>query len=74
MGTYFIELRWNLLEHNNLLQPIHQVTIDFRFRQSLTQERFSLGILISNHSIVYKIMKRFFEVYDTDGLVYEVSE
>ena len=35
MGNYFNELRWKSIGVNNLLQFIHQVTIEFRFRKSL---------------------------------------
>ena len=57
MGNYFNELRWNFFRANNLLQLIHQVTIEIRFQKSLAQGRFKsqLGIYLSNHSIVYKI-------------------
>ena len=33
-----------ILRANNLLQFIHQVTIEFRFRKSLTQERFKSNL------------------------------
>ena len=39
MGNYFNELRWKIIRANNLLQLIHQVTIEIRFRKSLAQER-----------------------------------
>ena len=32
MGNYFNELRWKIIRANNLLQLIHQVTIEIRFR------------------------------------------
>ena len=54
---------------NNLLQFIHQVTIEIRFRKSLAQERFKSNLEFRNHSIVYKILKMFCEVYDSDSLV-----
>ena len=52
MGNYFNELRWKIIRANNLLQFIHQVTIEIRFRKSLTQERFkvSKGAKIRNRS------------------------
>ena len=31
MGNYFNELRWKIIRANNLLQFIHQVTIEIRF-------------------------------------------
>ena len=34
MGDYFNELRWKIIRAKNLLQFIHQVTIEFRFRKS----------------------------------------
>ena len=40
MVNYFNELRWKIIGANNLLQFIHQVTIEFRFRNSLAQETF----------------------------------
>ena len=48
---------------------LHQVTLQFRFRKSLAQERFSRYQII-----VSSIKDRFCEVYDTDSLVYEVFE
>ena len=30
MGNYFNELRWKIIRANNLLQLIHQVTIEFK--------------------------------------------
>ena len=68
MGNYFNELRWKIIRANNLLQFIHQVTIEIRFRKSLAQERFKSNLEFRN-SIVYKILKMFFEVYDTNSLV-----
>ena len=44
MGNYFNELRWKLIRSNNLLQSIHQVTIEFRFRKSLAQDRFKSNL------------------------------
>ena len=32
MGNYFYELSWKIIRANNLLQFIHQVTIEFSFR------------------------------------------
>ena len=46
MGNYFNELRWKIIRANNLLQFIHQVTIETRFRKSLAQERFKSNFLI----------------------------
>ena len=39
MGNYFNELRWKINRANNLLQFVHQVTIEFGFSKSLAQER-----------------------------------
>ena len=44
MGNYFNELRLKIIKANNLLQFIHQVTIEFRFRKSLAQERFKSNL------------------------------
>ena len=44
MGNYFNELRWKIIRANNLLQLIHQVTIEIRFRKSLAQERFNFAL------------------------------
>ena len=51
MGNYFNELRLKIVRANNFLQFIHQVTIEFRFRKSLGQERFK-----SNLEFIYKII------------------
>ena len=51
MGNYFNELRWKIIRANNLLLFIHQVTIEFRFRKSLAQERFK-----SNLEFIYQII------------------
>ena len=34
MGNYFNELRWKIITANNLLQFIHQVTIEFTGSES----------------------------------------
>ena len=44
MGNYFNELRWKIIRANNLLQLIHQVTIEFRFLKSLAQEKFKTNL------------------------------
>ena len=67
MGNYFNELRWKIIRANNLLQLIHQVTIEIRFRKSLVQERFKSNLEFRNK--IYKILKMFCEVYDTDSPV-----
>ena len=61
---------------NNLLQFIHQVTIEFRFRKSLVQERFKSNFEFRYQIIVssIKFRKKFCEDYDTNSLVLEVSE
>ena len=51
MGNHFNELRWKIIRANNLLQFIHQVTIEVRFRKSLMQERFK-----SNFELKYQII------------------
>ena len=57
---------------NNLLHLIHQVTIEFRFRKSLAQERFESNVEFRYQIIVLsiKFRKRFCEVYDTNNQVY----
>ena len=44
MGNYFNELHWKIIRANNLLQFIHQVTIEFMFQKSLGQERFKSNL------------------------------
>ena len=51
MRNYFNDLHWKIIRANNLLQFIHQVTIDFRFWKSLAQERF-----MSNLEFRYQII------------------
>ena len=63
MGNYFNELRCKIIRTNNLLQFIHQVTIEIRFRKSLGQERFKSNFEFRNQIIVSSI--KFCEVYDT---------
>ena len=59
-----------LLEPTIFFNFFHQVTIEIRFQKSLAHERLSpTWNLESNHRIVYKILKMFCEVYDTDSLV-----
>ena len=58
MGNYFNELRWKIIWANNLLQFIHQVTIEFRFPKSLTQERFNSNLEFRNQIIVSSIKLR----------------
>ena len=55
MGNYFNELRWKIIRANNLLQLIHQVTIEIRFRKSLAQERFKSNLEFTNQIIVSSI-------------------
>ena len=55
MGNYFDELRWKIIRANNLLQFIHQVTIEIRFRKSLVQERFKSNLEFRNQIIVSSI-------------------
>ena len=55
MGNYFNELRWKMIRANNLLQFIHQVTIEIRFRKSLAQKRFKSNLEFRNQIIVSSI-------------------
>ena len=55
MGNYFNELRWKIIRTNNLLQFIHQVTIEIRFWKSLAQERFKSNLEFRNQIIVSSI-------------------
>ena len=55
MGNYFNELRWKIIRTNNLLQFIHQVTIEIRFQKSLAQERFKPNLEFRNQIIVSSI-------------------
>ena len=55
MGNYFNELRWKIIGANNLLQFIHQVTIEIRFWKSLAQERFKSNLELRNQIIVSSI-------------------
>ena len=58
-----------IIRTNNLLKFIHHVTIEIRFRKSLAQERFMSNLEFRNQIIVYKILKKFCEVYDNDSQV-----
>ena len=51
MRNYFNELLWTIIRANNFLQFIHQVTLEFRLRKSLAQERFK-----SNLEFKYQII------------------
>ena len=55
MGNYFNELRWKIIRATNLLQLIHQVTIEIRFRKSLVQKRFKSNLEFRNQIIVSSI-------------------
>ena len=55
MGNYINELRWKMIRANNLLQFIHQVTIEIRFRKSLAQKRFKSNLEFRNQIIVSSI-------------------
>ena len=44
MGNYFKELLYKIIGTIILLQFIHQVTIEFRFRKSVAQERFNSSL------------------------------
>ena len=58
MGNYFNELRGKIIRANNLLQFIHQVTIEIKFRKSLAQERFKSNLEFRNQIIVSSIKFR----------------
>ena len=45
-----------IIRANNLLQFIHQITIEFRFRKSLAQERFK-SILEFRYQIIVSSLK-----------------
>ena len=47
-----------IIRANNLLQFIHQVTIEIRFRKSLAQERFKSNLKFRNQIIVLSIKFR----------------
>ena len=47
-----------IIRANNLLQFIHQVTIEIRFRKSLAQERFKSNLEFRNQIIVSSIKFR----------------
>ena len=47
-----------IIRANNLLQFIHQVTIEIRFRKSLAQERFRSNLEFRNQIIVSSIKFR----------------
>ena len=55
MGNYLNELRWKIIRPNNLLQFIHQVTIEIRFQKFLAQERFKSNLEFRNQIIVSSI-------------------
>ena len=52
MGNYFNELRWKIIRANYLLQLIHQVTIEIRFRKAFAQKRFKPNLELRNQIIV----------------------
>ena len=47
-----------MIRANNLLQFIHQVTIEFKFRKSLAQERFKSNLEFRSQTIVSSIKFR----------------
>ena len=55
MGNYFNELRWKIIRANNLLQFIHQVTIEIRFWKSLAKDRFKSNLEFRYQIIVWSI-------------------
>ena len=58
MGKYCNKLRWKIIRATNLLQFIHQVTIEFRFRKSSTLERFKSNLEFRYQIIVSSIKFR----------------
>ena len=58
MGNYSNELRRKTIRPNNLLQFIHQVTIEFKFRKSLAQERFKSNLEVRYQKIVSSVKFR----------------
>ena len=58
MGIYFNELCWKIIRANNLIQFIHQVTIEFRFQKSMAQERFKSNLEFRYQMIVSSITFR----------------
>ena len=58
MGNYFNELRWKIIRANNLLQFIHQVTIEFRSEKSLMQEGFESNLEFRDQIIVSSLKFR----------------
>ena len=58
MGNYFKGMRWKFIRAYKLLQVIHQVTIEFRFRKSLAQERFKSNLEFRYQIIVSSIKFR----------------
>ena len=55
MGNYFNELRLYIIRAKDLLQLIHQVTIEFRFQKTLAQERFKSNLEFRYQIIVSSI-------------------
>ena len=55
MGNYFNELRWKIIRANNILQLIHQVTIEIMFRKSLAQKRLKSNLEFRIQIIVLSI-------------------
>ena len=58
MWNYVNELRWKIIKANNLLQLIHQVTIEFMFQKFLAQERFKSNLELRYQIIVSSIKFR----------------
>ena len=53
MRNYFNELRWKIIWANNLLQFIHQVTIEIKFWKSLALVKLvkleTLQVIVKSH-------------------------
>ena len=58
MRNYFNELRLKFITDNDLLQFIHQVTIEFRFGKVMAQERFKTNLEFRYRIIVLSIKFR----------------
>ena len=64
MGNQFNKLRLKIIRANNLLQFIHQVTIEFRLQKSMVQERFKSNFKFRNQIKGSSIKNRKGEILD----------
>ena len=58
MGFYFNKLRWKIIKANNLLHFMHKVTLEFKFRKTLAQERLKSNLEFRYQIIVSSIKRR----------------